>query len=171
MSNELFAAAGQPTDVHPSGAAAADRPTATTAGAVNASTVPDTVPAELTERIPSQSQPCTFGAEAGTDLASRMYLDQVMAMVGVDGLVAALRTPALLAAVDQHAAAVRTSLHAAGKRIDADSLAAYARSVFAVAQRCNWSLPEHDAIDWRRPEWTVLRLVSVCSLAEAADCF
>ncbi len=111
------------------------------------------------------------GYLATAELDARYYLDQVMAMVGVDGLVEALAQPFLLAKVDQHAAAVRQSITAAGKAIDSISLAGYARSVIAVHQRHGRPLPTPDSIDWSDADWTVLRLVSVCSLADAADAF
>ena len=44
-----------------------------------------------------------------TDPATAV-LDEMMARVGVDGLVAALADPGVLAVVDQHAAAVRDAL-------------------------------------------------------------
>ncbi|MEV4514568.1 DUF6401 family natural product biosynthesis protein [Dactylosporangium sp. NPDC049525] len=117
--------------------------------------------------------PAAFDAGylATAELDARFYLDQVMAMVGVDGLVEALAQPFLLAKVDQHAAAVRQSITAAGKAIDSISLAGYARSVLAVHQRHGRPLPTPDSIDWSDADWTVLRLVSVCSLADAADAF
>jgi hypothetical protein len=105
------------------------------------------------------------------EVAARFYLDEIMAMVGVDGLVEALSTPALLAQVDQHAAAVRDSIRGADKPIGPVSLAGYARSVLAVHERHGRELPHPDTIDWARPGWTVLRLVAICSLADALDCF
>ncbi|MEV0128112.1 DUF6401 family natural product biosynthesis protein [Dactylosporangium sp. NPDC050688] len=123
------------------------------------------------ERTPAV--PATFDAGhlATAELDARFHLDRVMAMVGVDGLVEALAQPFLLAKVDQHAAAVRQSITAAGKPIDSISLAGYARSVIAVHQRHGRPLPTPDSIDWSDADWTVLRLVSVCSLADAADAF
>ncbi|WP_432977959.1 DUF6401 family natural product biosynthesis protein [Dactylosporangium sp. CA-233914] len=108
---------------------------------------------------------------ATAELDARFHLDRVMAMVGVDGLVEALAQPYLLAKIDQHAAAVRESLTAAGKRVDALSLAGYARSVIAVHQRHGRPLPTPDSIDWAAADWTVLRLVAVCHLADATDAF
>jgi hypothetical protein len=101
-------------------------------------------------------------------LTAHAVLDQLMARVGVDGLVAAMRTPGLLAAVDQHAAAIRETLHAAGRPVDVVSLAGYARSVLSVLNRCGYSLPSPDKIDWNHASSGVLRLVAVCSLAESA---
>jgi hypothetical protein len=40
-----------------------------------------------------------------------------------------------------------------------------------VHQRHGRPLPTPDSIDWEDADWTVLRLVSVCSLADAADAF
>jgi hypothetical protein len=102
-------------------------------------------------------------------LTAHAVLDQLMARVGVDGLVAAMRTPGLLAAVDQHAAVIRETLRAAGRPLDGVALAEYARSVLAVLNRCGQALPEPEAIDWNRADGSLLRLVAVCFLAEAAD--
>jgi hypothetical protein len=98
-------------------------------------------------------------------------LDEMMARVGVDGLAAALGDAGLLAQVDQHAAAVRESLHHAGREVDAAGLAAYARSVAAAAQRMGRPLPEPgdayiSGTAWLSAEWHLLRLVAVCMIAE-----
>jgi len=99
-------------------------------------------------------------------------LDEAMARVGVDGLVAALAQPALLALVDQHAAAVRESLRGAGRPVDADAVSGYARSVMAAAERMGRRLPEPGEADlgfeWLRADWHLLRLLGVCAIAEAA---
>jgi hypothetical protein len=97
-------------------------------------------------------------------------LDEMMARVGIDGLVAALADPGVLAVVDQHAAAVRDSLTDAGRPADQDGLAAYARSIAAAAKRMNRSLPEPgqapiSAAGWLSAEWHLLRLVAVCAIA------
>jgi hypothetical protein len=113
----------------------------------------------------------TAFAQPTTDTAARQYLDQIMAMVGVDGLVEALSSPGLLALVDQHTAAVRDSIVSAGKPIDPISLSGYARSVLAVHERHGRPLPSPSTVSWERPEWTVVRLVAVCSLADAEGCF
>ena len=102
-------------------------------------------------------------------LTAHAVLDQLMASVGVDGLVAALRNPGLMAAVDQHAAAIRETLRAAGRDVDIVALAGYARSVLALLNRSGHALPAPDAIDWSRAGSHVLRLVATCALAEAAD--
>ncbi|WP_238006062.1 DUF6401 family natural product biosynthesis protein [Dactylosporangium sp. AC04546] len=123
------------------------------------------------ERTPAMDASFDAAYLATAELDARHYLDQVMAMVGVDGLVEALAQPFLLAKVDQHAAAVRESLTAAGKPVDSISLAGYARSVIAVHQRHGRPLPTPDSVDWAAADWTVLRLVAVCHLADAAGAF
>ncbi|MFI5842060.1 DUF6401 family natural product biosynthesis protein [Catenuloplanes sp. NPDC051500] len=105
--------------------------------------------------------------------ADLLFLDEIMARVGVDGITAAYANAGLLAAVDQHAAAVRESLRGAGRAVDAPSLAAYGRSIAAAARRAGRFLPDPGgahvaAMDWLTAEWHLLRLVAVCMLAEDA---
>jgi Family of unknown function (DUF6401) len=100
-------------------------------------------------------------------------LDEMMARVGVDGLAAALGDAGLLAELDQHAAAVREALRHAGRAVDAEGLAAYARSVAAAARRMGRPVPEPgDApltgAAWLAAEWHLVRLVAVCMIAETA---
>jgi uncharacterized protein DUF6401 len=102
-------------------------------------------------------------------MTAHAVLDQLMAQVGVDGLVAAMRNPGLMAAVDQHAATIRETLRAAGCEMDVFALAGYARSALAVLTRGGHSLPDPSTVDWSRAGGHLLRLVAVCSLAEAAD--
>jgi hypothetical protein len=102
---------------------------------------------------------------------ARVLLDEMMARVGVDGLAAALGDAGLLAQVDQHAAAVRDSLLAAGREVDAEGLAAYAKSIAAAAVRMGRPLPEpgHAPMTgtaWLAAEWHLMRLVAVCLIAE-----
>jgi hypothetical protein len=120
---------------------------------------------------PGIAYPADTSNCAAAEVTARLILDQIMARVGVDGLVASLRSPGLLAIVDQHAAAVRESLAAAGRFVDPTSLAGYARSVLAVAERHGRELPDGADLDWSTAEWFVLRLVGVCSLADQTDCF
>lgn len=112
-------------------------------------------------------------ADPGTVEPAHALLDEMMARVGVDGLAAALADVALLAQVDQHAAAVRESLHRAGREVDADGLAAYTRSIVAAAHRMGRPVPEPgqayvSGSAWLTAEWHLLRLVAVCMVAEAA---
>jgi hypothetical protein len=100
-------------------------------------------------------------------------LDEMMARVGVDGLAAALGDTGLLAQVDQHAAAVRDALFAAGREVDAAGLAAYAKSIAAAADRMGRPVPQpgHAYLSgtaWLAAEWHLMRLVAVCMIAESA---
>jgi hypothetical protein len=106
-----------------------------------------------------------------THCPARQHLDDLMAWLGVDGLTAALRCPGLLAAVDQHAAAVRDAVAASGRELAAPALAGYARSVVAAAHRMGRPLPDRTpdgSADWYRPGWHTLRLIAVCSVADDA---
>jgi hypothetical protein len=112
-------------------------------------------------------------AAVAAALPAADHLDEMMARVGVDGLVAAYAEPALLARIDQHAAEVREALTDAGRAIDADGLAAYARSIAAGAVRMGRSLPQPGAApqtpaEWLTADWHLLRLLAVCQIAEAA---
>ena len=114
----------------------------------------------------------TQTASASADVA-RTLLDEMMARVGVDGLAAALGDAGLLAQVDQHAAAIRDALANAGRAVDVEGLAAYAKSVAAAADRMGRPVPQpgHAYISgpaWLAAEWHLLRLVAVCLIAETA---
>ena len=104
---------------------------------------------------------------------ARALLDEMMARVGVDGLVAAHADAGLLARVDQHAAAVRDALSHAGRAVDAEGLAAYARSISAAADRMGRPVPQPGQAyvsgpAWLGAEWHLMRLVAVCMIAESA---
>jgi hypothetical protein len=104
---------------------------------------------------------------------ARALLDEMMARVGVDGLAAALGDTGLLAQVDQHAAAVRDALRNAGRTVDADGLAAYAKSIIAAADRMGRPIPQPGRAyvsgpAWLAAEWHLMRLVAVCMIAESA---
>lgn len=75
--------------------------------------------------------------------------------------------PALLAAVDQHAAAVRDILLLSSGSLGAVELAAYARGVQDVAMEGPWrpSRCTKDAV-WGA-DWVNLRLAAVCLLTAA----
>ncbi|MEV6350360.1 DUF6401 family natural product biosynthesis protein [Actinoplanes sp. NPDC051851] len=114
--------------------------------------------------------PIAAATVADSDAA---YLDEMMARVGVDGLTAAFAEPALLATIDQHAAAVRDALRDAGRSCDVGGLSAYAKSMAAAATRMRRPLPEPGfapttATAWMTADFPLLRLVAVCLMAEAA---
>jgi hypothetical protein len=104
--------------------------------------------------------------------ADTALLDEMMARVGVDGLIAAMTEPAVLAQIDQHAAAVRDALSEAGRRADASGLAAYAKSIAFAARRAGRPLPSPGTAPvcgpgWMAADWHHMRLVAVCAIADA----
>jgi len=109
----------------------------------------------------------------GPAAKAHALLDEMMARVGVDGLVAAHGDPGLLAQVDQHAAAVREALAHAGRASDAEGLASYAKSISAAAERMGRPVPQPgrayvSGSAWLAAEWHLLRLVAVCMIAESS---
>ncbi|MGC9668984.1 DUF6401 family natural product biosynthesis protein [Planosporangium sp. 12N6] len=98
---------------------------------------------------------------------ARACLDALMGWVGVDGLVAAIRDPGLMATIDQHAAAVRDAL---GDEVtSARALAEHARQVHATAMAAGHRMPGPGRVDWAHAPAYLLRLVAVCALAGTAD--
>jgi Family of unknown function (DUF6401) len=92
-------------------------------------------------------------------------LHGLMAAIGYTGLSTARRMPALLASVDQHAAAIRNSLDGDDRPISAVALAAYAEGVRDAAFRHGWRSPA--VIDWSADDWVLHRLLAVCLLSHA----
>ncbi|MBQ1047933.1 hypothetical protein KBX50_05595 [Micromonospora sp. C51] len=88
--------------------------------------------------------------------------------VGLDGLAAASALPGLLAAVDQHAAAVRDSLRGDRRPLTAAALAGYADGVRVAAEEYGWQ-PADAPVDWAEADWVMLRLLAVCALTAALD--
>jgi hypothetical protein len=107
----------------------------------------------------------SLAARAATRSA-RSSLHGLMAAMGYAGLSTARRMPALLASVDQHAAAIRDSLAADEKPISAVALAAYAEGVRDAALRHGWRAPS-GAVDWTSDDWVLHRLLAVCLLSHA----
>jgi hypothetical protein len=68
--------------------------------------------------------------------------------------------PGLLAALDQHAAAVRDALSPGVGLVEAGDLAAYARGVVSVSSGWDWQTVPAETRHWLR-----LRLASVCHMA------
>ena len=63
------------------------------------------------------------------------------------------------------------TIRASGRDVDVVSLAGYARSVLALLSRHGRNLPDDPTtIDWSTAENSLLRLVAVCLIAEAAGC-
>jgi hypothetical protein len=102
-------------------------------------------------------------------------LDGLMARVGVDGLTAAQRDPALTGVIDQHGAAVREWAAQPGRTLDAAALASYAGSILAAAARMGRTVPapgkaDYSPAEWELAPWHLLRLVAVCAVALEEDC-
>jgi hypothetical protein len=109
-----------------------------------------------------------FGGAADRPVAhaAPSVLTGLMAFFGANGLAAAARDAGLLAAVDQHAAAVRDSLLGDVRPLTAAALAGYADGVVDAAVEHGWRLPE-PPIDWSRPDWILVRILAVCALTAA----
>lgn len=105
---------------------------------------------------------------AWRESAARRELTALAERLGLAGLPATPGWgPALVARVDQHAAAVRDILQASTGRVGVVELASYARGVQEVAHESGWpSAPlRHDAA-WSA-DWVDIRLAAVCLLAAA----
>ncbi|GHJ55387.1 hypothetical protein Nm8I071_46940 [Nonomuraea sp. TT08I-71] len=101
-------------------------------------------------------------------VAARSSLTTLTAVVGTAGLAAAAANPGLLAAVDQHAAAVRDSLHGDHRALTVAALAGYAEGMRDAAREHGWE-PPAEPIDWSEPDWVLTRLLGVCLLTRALD--
>jgi hypothetical protein len=122
-----------------------------------------------TAAIPSSTGPMV---QTGTNQPSWdiTLLDELMARIGVDGLVAMLRSPALLATVRAHGVAVRDTLAARGHAVSSEALAGYASVVLTAGLHCGQLLPtDPDGVDWSSADWYLLRLVAVCAVATELD--
>ena len=102
------------------------------------------------------------------EVSARKTLNRLHATHGAAALAAAREVPALSAALDQHAAAVRDILDV-GVRDSAAVparvlLAGYARGLLEHADRGATRAP-YEPSDWARAEWLPLRLAAVCLLA------
>jgi len=72
--------------------------------------------------------------------------------------------PGLLAAMDQHAAAVRDILTFSGSSTDVVDLAAYAEGVRDAAGESGWQPSAHAPGEWA-DDWVNVRLAAVCMLS------
>lgn len=106
------------------------------------------------------------GVAARTTIRSaHASLAGLMSAVGVTGLAAAADRPGLLAAMDQHAAAVRDSLRADTRPLSRVVLAGYAEGVRDAAFEHGWRVPE-GLLDFAAPDWVLTRLLAVCMLVD-----
>jgi hypothetical protein len=100
--------------------------------------------------------------------SARSVINGMMSAFGMSGLAAAARHPGLLAAIDQHAAAIRDSLLGDLRPLTPVHLAGYAEGVRDAAVEYGWRLPE-GPIDWSTgADWVLTRLLAVCHLAGVA---
>ncbi|QFZ17697.1 DUF6401 family natural product biosynthesis protein [Saccharothrix syringae] len=101
------------------------------------------------------------------DFSARRFLDRLSDQLGI----AVVLAPGVLAAVDQHGAAVRDILahgvSASAVAAGAVLLAGYARGVLDEAVEQGWRLPA--IVDWANADWTTLRLAAVCHLARREE--
>jgi Family of unknown function (DUF6401) len=109
-------------------------------------------------------------ADMWAEWSARRFLSRLADQVGVSGLAAAATAPALLAAVDQHSAAVRDivtyGVEGSAAVASVVLLAGYAKGVLDQAQKQGWRFrgPITAAADW-----TTVRLIGVCALAGGLD--
>jgi hypothetical protein len=103
------------------------------------------------------------------EASARRTLAQLHERIGGPGLAAAAAVPGLLAAVDQHAAAVRDILVLgveSGGVVGAVLLAGYARGLLAQGREMGWRFGAPGGlVGWTRVDWLTARLVAVCELA------
>ncbi|MFV2100735.1 DUF6401 family natural product biosynthesis protein [Micromonospora sp. LOL_024] len=100
--------------------------------------------------------------------SARSSLVALAIAVGLDGMAAASSEPGLLAAVDQHAAAVRDSLRGDHRPLSAAALAGYAEGVRSAAGEHGWQAPA-GPVTWVEADWVLLRLLGVCALTAVLD--
>ena len=96
---------------------------------------------------------------------SRLTLYRLLAHVGGDGADATGALPGLLAAVDQHAAAVRDTIQDGQCPPGLVALAGYAEGMLDAAAEIGWEPPASQEVDWTLADWLLLRLRAVCVLA------
>ncbi|MGC4807244.1 DUF6401 family natural product biosynthesis protein [Micromonospora sp. DT233] len=100
--------------------------------------------------------------------SANAVLAALAASIGATGLAAAAARPALLAEVDQHAAAVRDSLGGDRRPLSRAALAGYAEGARDAAREHGWQSPA-GPVDWSEPDWLLTRLLAVCALARSLD--
>jgi hypothetical protein len=103
------------------------------------------------------------------DHHAQRWLSGVMDQLGDAGLAAAAAVPALLAAVDQHAAGVRDILvlgvEGAAVAAGAVLLAGYAKGLLDQAGTDPARLRAAVGDGWHRADWLTVRVLAVCALS------
>jgi Family of unknown function (DUF6401) len=104
---------------------------------------------------------------------ARRWLSRLMDQVGRAGLTAAASVPALLAAIDQHAAGVRDILlwgvEGSATVAGAVLLAGYAKGVLDQAGTDAARLRAAVGDCWQRADWITVRILAVCALSRDDD--
>ncbi|HKS49692.1 MAG TPA: DUF6401 family natural product biosynthesis protein [Amycolatopsis sp.] len=100
----------------------------------------------------------------GLEHSARSTLAELTTQVS-EGLSAASDIPGLLAAIDQHGAAVRdiVTLGVEATASEAVVLAGYARGLIDQAKESGWQFTA--PADWSTADWVTTRLLSICALA------
>jgi hypothetical protein len=110
----------------------------------------------------------TSASAAACLRSARELLSHLISRLGRAGLTAASTRPGLLAALDQHIAAVRDALGDGWRIPSVTALAGYAAGLRDRAAEHRWEVPAADEVEWTFAPWPVLRIVAVCALADQA---
>jgi hypothetical protein len=104
---------------------------------------------------------------------AQRWLARLMDQVGAAGLAAAASVPALLAAIDQHAAGVRDILllgvEGSATAAGAVLLAGYAKGLLDQAGTDGGRLRAAVGDCWHRADWLTVRVLAVCALSRSDD--
>jgi hypothetical protein len=104
---------------------------------------------------------------------AQRFIARLMDQVGAAGLAAAASVPALLAAVDQHAAGVRDILllgvEGSAAAAGAVLLAGYAKGLLDEAGTDGGRLRAAAEECWHRADWLTVRVLAVCALSRDDD--
>ena len=104
---------------------------------------------------------------------AQRWLAGLMDQVGTAGLAAAATLPALLAAVDQHAAGVRDILllgvEGSAAAAAAVLLAGYAKGLLDQAGTDGHRLRAVVGECWHRADWLTVRVLAICALSRDDD--
>lgn len=104
---------------------------------------------------------------------AQRWLAGLMDQVGSAGLAAAATLPALLAAVDQHAAGVRDILllgvEGSAAAAAAVLLAGYAKGLLDQAGTDGHRLRAAVGECWHRADWLTVRVLAICALSRDDD--
>jgi hypothetical protein len=109
-----------------------------------------------------------------TELSARRLLAQLHDRIGLPGLAAAGVVPGLVAAVDQHAAAVRDILsfgvEGSATVLGTVLLAGYAKGLIDQARELGWHFGAPTMLTgWTTADWITARLLAVCELARRVN--